>query len=63
MMRFGVAMKSRRQDNWDVGDNGVLSDTVPLDTPASRRLGSHSGSRVLVYLTGHGGDEFFKFNS
>ena len=39
----------------------VLSDTVPLDTPASRRLGSHSGSRVLVYLTGHGGDEFFKF--
>ena len=39
----------------------VLTDTVPADTPASRRLGSSAESRVLVYLSGHGGDEFFKF--
>ena len=39
----------------------VLTDTLPADTPASRRLGSGAGSRVLVYLAGHGGDEFFKF--
>ena len=35
MMRFGVAMKSRRQDNWDVGDNGVLSDNyAAINLPA-----------------------------
>ena len=39
----------------------VITDTVPPDTPASRRLGSGATSRVLVYLSGHGGDEFFKF--
>lgn len=39
----------------------VLSDAVPPGTPASRRLRSTSESRVLIYLTGHGGDEFFKF--
>ena len=39
----------------------VLTDTLPADTPASRRLGSGAASRVLVYLAGHGGDEFFKF--
>lgn len=30
----------------------VLTDTLPADTPASRRLGSGAGSRVLVYLAG-----------
>jgi len=39
----------------------VLSDAVPPGTAASRRLRSTSESRVLIYLTGHGGDEFFKF--
>jgi phosphatidylinositol glycan class K len=29
--------------------------------PRSKRLGSDGGSNVLVYLTGHGGDEFLKF--
>lgn len=34
----------------------------PPGTPASKRLGSGPGSRVLLYLTGHGGDEFLKFH-
>ncbi len=36
---------------------GRHSDSVPR----SKRLLSDSGSNVLVYLTGHGGDEFLKF--
>ena len=40
---------------------GVLTDTVSASVPASRRLRSSATSRVLVYLAGHGGDEFFKF--
>ena len=31
------------------------------DEPRSRRLLTDSNSNVLVYLTGHGGDEFLKF--
>jgi phosphatidylinositol glycan class K len=30
-------------------------------TPPSKRLGTDANSRVLLYLTGHGGDGFFKF--
>lgn len=33
----------------------------PDTTPASRRLDSDEHSNVFVYLTGHGGDEFLKF--
>ena len=29
--------------------------------PRSKRLGSDAGSNVLVYMTGHGGKEFLKF--
>ncbi len=29
--------------------------------PRSKRLLSDGGSNVLVYLTGHGGDDFLKF--
>ncbi|KXZ48620.1 hypothetical protein GPECTOR_26g523 [Gonium pectorale] len=32
------------------------------DVPRSKRLLSDSDSNVLVYLSGHGGDEFMKFN-
>ena len=31
------------------------------DTPRSRRLGTNSKSNVLFYLTGHGGENFLKF--
>lgn len=31
-------------------------------TPASKRLRSGPASHVLLYLTGHGGDEFLKFH-
>lgn len=34
----------------------------PPGTPASKRLQSGPASRVLLYLTGHGGDEFLKFH-
>ena len=39
----------------------VLTDRLPAGTPASRRLQSGPRSRVLVYLAGHGGDQFLKF--
>ena len=41
---------------------GVLTDRLPPTTPASRRLRSGARSRVLLYLTGHGGEEFLKFH-
>ncbi len=34
----------------------------PTGTPASKQLASGPTSRVLLYLTGHGGDEFLKFH-
>jgi len=40
---------------------GVLTDSLPATTPAARRLHSSRSSNVLVYMTGHGGDGFFKF--
>ena len=39
----------------------VLTGRHPAGTPPSRRLQSDADSHVLLYLTGHGGDEFFKF--
>ncbi len=38
----------------------VLTGRHGADVPNTKRLLSDSGSNVLVYLTGHGGDEFFK---
>ena len=32
-----------------------------LDTPRSRRLNTDSKSNILFYLTGHGGENFLKF--
>lgn len=29
--------------------------------PPSKRLGSDSNSNVMVYMSGHGGDDFLKF--
>lgn len=39
----------------------VLTDRLPPGTPASKRLRSSKRSRLLVYLAGHGGDQFLKF--
>lgn len=41
----------------------VLTGRHAPGTPLNRRLGSGPGSRVLVYMTGHGGDEFLKFHN
>ncbi|XP_057713428.1 GPI-anchor transamidase isoform X2 [Corythoichthys intestinalis] len=39
----------------------VLTGRLPLSTPRSKRLLSDDRSNVLVYLTGHGGNGFLKF--
>ncbi|GJN89252.1 hypothetical protein Rhopal_002231-T1 [Rhodotorula paludigena] len=39
----------------------LLSGRLPESTPASKRLLTDSRSNIFVYMTGHGGDEFLKF--
>ncbi|PNW84667.1 hypothetical protein CHLRE_03g153800v5 [Chlamydomonas reinhardtii] len=40
----------------------VLTGRHAPEVPLSRRMLSDNSSNVLVYLSGHGGDEFMKFN-
>lgn len=39
----------------------VLTDRVEEGTPSSKRILSNQNSNVLIYLTGHGGADFIKF--
>ncbi|ESN94937.1 hypothetical protein HELRODRAFT_115063 [Helobdella robusta] len=39
----------------------VLTGRLPASTPRSKRLLSDERSNILVYMTGHGGDGFLKF--
>ncbi|XP_050225900.1 uncharacterized protein LOC126675322 [Mercurialis annua] len=39
----------------------VLTGRHAASVPRSKRLLSDEGSHILVYMTGHGGDEFLKF--
>lgn len=39
----------------------VLTGRHDKGTPKSKRLDSDMHSNILVFLTGHGGDEFLKF--
>ncbi|KAL5011339.1 hypothetical protein ScPMuIL_009890 [Solemya velum] len=39
----------------------VLTGRLPQSTPRSKRLLSDERSNILVYMTGHGGDGFLKF--
>ncbi|KAI6783437.1 uncharacterized protein J7T54_004464 [Emericellopsis cladophorae] len=39
----------------------LLTDRVGPDTPRSKRLLTDDRSNILVYMTGHGGNEFLKF--
>jgi phosphatidylinositol glycan class K len=39
----------------------VLSGRHENGVPRSKRLLSDEGSHILLYMTGHGGDEFLKF--
>ncbi|EPQ27607.1 uncharacterized protein PFL1_04745 [Pseudozyma flocculosa PF-1] len=39
----------------------VLTGRTPPSTPRSKRLESDARSNVFLYMTGHGGDEFLKF--
>jgi len=39
----------------------LLTGRLPASTPRSKRLLTDAGSNVLIYLTGHGGDGFLKF--
>jgi len=39
----------------------LLTGRLPSGTPRSKQLLTNEGSNILVYLTGHGGDGFLKF--
>lgn len=39
----------------------LLTGRLPPGTPRSKQLLTDEGSNILVYLTGHGGDGFLKF--
>ena len=39
----------------------LLTDRLPQGTPRSKRLLTDSGSNILIYMTGHGGNNFLKF--
>lgn len=39
----------------------LLTDRWEDGVPRSKRLGSDEGSNILIYMTGHGGSEFLKF--
>jgi phosphatidylinositol glycan class K len=39
----------------------VLTGRYESSVPRSKRLLSDEGSHILLYMTGHGGDEFLKF--
>ncbi|KAF2758409.1 glycosylphosphatidylinositol transamidase [Pseudovirgaria hyperparasitica] len=39
----------------------LMTDRVGEDMPRSKRLLTDDRSNILVYMTGHGGDEFLKF--
>ncbi|KAK7584166.1 hypothetical protein V9T40_005129 [Parthenolecanium corni] len=39
----------------------LLTSRLPPETPRSKQLLTDEGSNILIYLTGHGGDGFLKF--
>merc|ERR1740139_1188947 len=39
----------------------ILTDRLGPEIPLSRRLRSTSDSKLLIFMTGHGGDGFLKF--
>ena len=39
----------------------LLTGRLPAATPRSKRLLTDAGSNILIYMTGHGGDGFLKF--
>lgn len=40
----------------------LLTNRLPASIPKSKRLLSTNNSNILIYMSGHGGDEFFKFH-
>jgi phosphatidylinositol glycan class K len=39
----------------------VLTGRLPASTPSSKKLLSDETSNILIYMSGHGGDGFLKF--
>lgn len=39
----------------------IALDRLPSETPRSKKLMSDEQSNILIYMTGHGGDNFLKF--
>lgn len=46
---------------WGEGADERETGRLPDSTPPSKRLMTDSRSNIFVYMTGHGGDEFLKF--
>jgi len=47
------------QQTWEVSIGRMW---VRMQVPRSKRLLTDAGSNVLIFLTGHGGEEFLKFH-
>ena len=39
----------------------VVVDRLPEEAPPGKRLSTDENSNILIYMTGHGGDNFLKF--
>lgn len=55
---FGLSLRCCDFRSLMVGWN---AGRLPESTPPSKRLMTDSRSNIFVYMTGHGGDEFLKF--
>jgi phosphatidylinositol glycan class K len=60
-MLTGKPFFFRLTDEYITNKEAQKSGRVSPDTPRSKRLLSDDRSNILVYMTGHGGDEFLKF--
>ena len=56
-----IRLLTGRQDKGKSKRYVLLFMCLCLDTPRSRRLNTDSKSNILFYLTGHGGENFLKF--
>ncbi len=68
----GNSVKNRYDENVEVDFRGpecnvesfsrLLTGRLSSDTPVRKTLQTDENSNILMYMTGHGGDEFFKFH-
>eukprot|EP00730_Choanoeca_flexa_P002526 TRINITY_DN11081_c0_g1_i1.p1 TRINITY_DN11081_c0_g1~~TRINITY_DN11081_c0_g1_i1.p1 ORF type:complete len:326 (+),score=53.40 TRINITY_DN11081_c0_g1_i1:538-1515(+) len=60
---FDTTVQVDYRDSDVTADNfmRLLSGRLPKYTPPSRKLNTSPNSKLLIYVTGHGGVDFFKF--